>query len=184
VRQEILVMPTGDTALALSTVLLVVAVLSGGCVSPRPADSPRAAARDDPRMAILNIHHGDDAQAQILSFDGAPLASLTGRRAQVGHVRVPLRPGTHELRVVVPGACTYYDGSPGPGPSLSHMRFLARAGVQYEVRLVSFPSQLFTQTSVHVYEVVKAPHQFRSVEQVTSNEPIPSACPDHRGMVQ
>jgi hypothetical protein len=168
----------------LATLLLVVAVTAGGCVSPQPADSSRAAQRDDPRVAILNIRHGDDAQAQILSLDGAPFDSPTARHAQVDHVRVPLRPGTHELRVVVPGPCTYFDGRPGPGPSLAHLRFLARAGVQYEVTLVSFPTQLFTHTQVHVYEVVRAPHQFRSVEQVISNEPAPSSCPDHRGMVQ
>ena len=67
---------------------------------------------------------------------------------------------------------------------LSNMRFSAKAGTEYEVTLASFPTQLFTLTDVHVYEVVKAPYEFRAVEQTTSYEPDPSSCPNGRGMVR
>ena len=171
-----------DTAFAMATFLLVAAIASIGCAPHRHAGSPSAAARDDERVAILNIHPGEDRQAKILSFDGVPFDAFTGRRAQPGHFRVPLRPGVHEVRVVVPGPCTYYDGRPGPGSSLSNMRFSAKAGTEYEVAMAFVPSQLFTLTQVHVYEVVKAPYEFRAVEQATSYEPDPSSCPNGRGI--
>jgi hypothetical protein len=50
--------------------------------------------------------------------------------------------------------------------------------------MASFPSQLFSLTEVHVYEVVKAPNELRAVEQATSYEPDPSSCPNGRGMVR
>lgn len=139
---------------------------------------------DDPNMATLNIRRGHDEQAEILSFDGSPFDLLVGHHPQVGNVRVPLRLGTHELRVVVPGPCTYYDGRPGPGPSISNLRFLARAGIQYEVTIISFPAQLFDVMQVHVYEVVRPNLEFRSVEEVVSNEPAPSSCVGGRGKAQ
>jgi hypothetical protein len=164
--------------------LLIAAIASIGCSSHQHAGSPSAAARDDERVAILNIHPGEDRQAKILSFDGVPFDAFAGHHARPGQFRVPLRPGMHEVRVVVPGPCTYYDGRPGPGSSLSNMRFSAKAGTEYEVTMASFPSQLFTLTEVHVYEVVKAPYEFRAVEQATSYEPDPSSCPNGRGMIR
>lgn len=160
------------------------ATISIGCASLRVPTSPYAAQSGDENVAILIVWPGEDSQAQILSFDGVPFGAFVGSRVQPGHFRLPVTPGMHEVRAVVPGPCTYYDGSPGRGSSLSNMRFLAKAGAQYEVRLDSRPSQLFTSTSVHIYEVVKAPYEFRSVEQSISTEPDPSSCPDGRGMVR
>jgi hypothetical protein len=167
-----------------ATFLLVAAIVSIGCASHRHAGSPSGAPRDSEHVAILNIHPGEDRQAKILSFDGVPFDAFAGRHAQPGQFRVLLRPGVHAVRVVVPGPCTYYDGEPGPGSSLSNLRFSAKAGTEYEVTLASFPTQLFTLTDVHVYEVVKAPYEFRAVEQATSYEPDPSSCANGRGMVR
>lgn len=173
-----------DATFAVVTFLWVVTTTTSGCASHRHAGSPSATPGDDKNVAILNIRSGEDRQAEIRSFDGVTFDVFSGRYAKPGHFRVPLQPGLHELRVVVPGPCTYYDGRPGPGSSLATMSFWARAGVQYEVTLASFPSQLFTLTQVHVYEVVKAPYEFRSVESNTSNEPDPFACPEGRGMAR
>jgi hypothetical protein len=173
-----------DTAFAMATFLLVAAMASIGCASHRHAGSTSCAPRDDEHVAVLNIHPGEDRQAKILSFDGVPFDAFAGRHAQPGHFRVPLRIGVHEVRVVVPGPCTYYDGRPGPGSSLSTMRFSAKAGTEYEVTMVSIPTQLFSLTEVHVYEVVKAPYEFRAVEQAVTYEPDPASCPNGRGMVR
>lgn len=137
----------------------------------------------DEKVAILIIRPKEDAQASILSFDAAPFDAFVSQYVQSGPYRVPLPPGVHEVRVVVPGTCTYYDGSPGPGSFLSNMRFTAKAGRQYEVRLDSRPSQLFTLNAVHLYEGVKAPYEFRSVERLISVEPDPSSCPNGRGIL-
>jgi hypothetical protein len=102
-------------------------------------------------VAVLIIWPGEDRQAHILSFDGVPLGAFVGSRAQPGHFRLPLAPGMHEIRVVIPGPCTYYDGHPGRGRSRSNMRFTSKAGAQYEVRLDSRPNRysprpLYTST--------------------------------------
>lgn len=183
-RVNILTVRPRDAAYALVTFLWTASTPSIGCASPRLAASPSVAPNGDENMAVLIIRPGEDSQAHILSFDGVPFEAFVGPHLQTKQFRVPLSLGTHEVRVVVPGPCTYYDGSPGPGSSLSTMRFVAKAGVQYEVRLDSRPSQLFTYTTVHIYEVVKAPSELRSVEQPISNEPDLSSCPDGRGMLR
>ena len=173
-----------DAACAAVISIWCAAAISIGCASQQLPASPYALQPGDENVAVLIVWPGEDSQAQILSFDGVPFEAFVGSHVQPGHFRVPVAPGTHELRVVVPGPCTYYDGRPGPGSSLSNMRFVAKAGAQYEVRLDSRPSQLFTLTSVHIYEVVKAPFEFRSVEQAISSEPDPSSCPNGRGMAR
>jgi hypothetical protein len=173
-----------DAAIALVLAFWGAATISTGCASHRLPVSPYTWQPGDENVAVLIIWPGEDRQAQILSFDGVPFAAFVGSRVQPGHFRIPVPPGTHEVRLVVPGQCTYYDGSPGPGNFLSNMRFVAKAGAQYEFRLDSRPSQLFTWTTVHIYEVVKAPYEFRSVEQPISSRPDPSSCPYGRGMVR
>lgn len=173
-----------DAACAMVIVLWGAFIYSLGCASHRPAASPSVAPTGDEPKAVLIVRPGEDSQAHIVSFDGVPFDAIVGSHVQPGQFRVPLSVGAHEVRVVVPGPCTYYDGSPGPGSSLSNMRFVAKAGVQYQVSLDSRPSQLFTQTSAHIYEVVNAPYEFRAVEQTISNEPDPSSCPDGRGMIR
>jgi hypothetical protein len=160
-------MSASDCAFAMAIFLLVAATTSIGCAS---------------QGAILTIRPGDDHQAKILVFDGVPFAVFAGRHGRVGQFHVPLRPGVHELRVVVPGPCTYLDGRPGPGSSVRTMDFVARAGGHYEVTLAFFPGQLFDEAEVHVYEEVKAPDQVQSVETTTSYEADPSSCPKRRGM--
>jgi hypothetical protein len=173
-----------DAALAIETALLVAAMTLSACASQRDIGSSAPPTRADQKVAILHIRGGEDRQAEIVSFDGVPFAAFVGRHARPGHFRVPLRPGVHDVSVVRPGPCTYYDGTPGPGSSRLNLRFTARARAQYEVTLVFFPSQLLTLTEVHVYEVLKRPGHVRSVEQVTSNEPVPSSCPHRQGMVR
>ena len=132
----------------------------------------------------LILWPGKDKQAKILAFDGMPFDAFLASHARSGHARLSLVPGEHEVRVVVPGACTTFDGSPGPGSSLANLRFVAKAGAQYEIILESHPGQVFTTTWVRIEEVVKAPFEFRSVERIVSSEPDPSSCPRGRGMVR
>lgn len=174
----------GCAALALVIAAGSLATLLIGCAWPRGAASPYTVQLGDEKVAILIIRPGEDSQARILAFDGVPFGSFVGTHVQPTPYRVPVAPGMHEVRVFVPGPCTYYDGLPGPGSSFSNLRFMAKAGVQYQVSLDSRPSQILTSTSVHVYEVVKAPLQFRSVEETLSTEPDPSSCPHGRGLAR
>lgn len=141
--------------------LLVALTTSSGCAA----------------ATTLEVRPGDDHQARILSFDGVPFDQFVGRRPSSGHYRVSLRPGEHQLRVVVPGPCATFDGRPGPGSSVSNLRFTAKQGGEYQVSLAFFPTQLFTEVELHVYEMVKAPNEVRAVEEVISREPDRDSCP-------
>jgi hypothetical protein len=63
------------------------------------------------------------------------------------------------------------------------MRFIAKAGTQYEISTQSFPSQILTVTMVHVLELQETPNQVRIVEEVTSTERDPSSCANSQGNV-
>jgi hypothetical protein len=93
-----------------------------------------------------------------------------------------IRPGQHELRVVIPGMCTYYDGTPGTGSSIATMRFTATAGAQYEVNISSYPSQILTVNEVHVVQLLEDRYHERRVEKTVATERDPSSCPNGGGI--
>lgn len=176
-------MPLSDPIPSVTSLAFIVTMTSTACTLRRSVESSDYAVRAKPSVALINILQGEDRQAKIVSFDGVPFAAFASRYAQSGHYRIPIHPGPHEVRVVVPGPCTYYDGLPGPGPSLSTMRFIAKADTQYEISTQSFPSQILTVTMVHVLELQETPNQVRIVEEVTSTERDPSSCVNGRGRV-
>ncbi len=161
----------------------IATLTSTACSSRRPAESSDSAERAKPSVALINILQGEDRQAKIVSFDGVPFAAFAYRYVQPGRYRIPIDPGPHDVRVVVPGLCTYYNGLPGPGPSLETLRFIAKAGTQYEISMQFLPSQILTVTMVHVLELQETPNQVRIVEEITSTERDPSSCANGRGNV-
>jgi len=171
-------------AFALAVFLWGAAMHTIGCAAHRGANSPYVVQPGDEKVAVLILWPGKDKQAKILAFDGIPFEAFLASHARSGHSRLSLVPGEHAVRVVVPGPCTDFDGLPGPGNSLANLRFVAKAGAQYEISLDSRPGQVLTTTWVHVYELVKGPFEVRAVEQLISSEPDPSSCPRGRGMVR